>query len=317
MLEVVPYTAAESDRWDSFCAMAVNATLLQTRRFLSYHGSRFADRSLLILDDGVLVGVLPAAESLQDASVVASHPGATFGGLVHQGRLRGTRMIEALQACAAHLRAQGCHTLLYKAVPHIYHLGPAQDDLYALFRLGARRSRCDLSSTIDLANRSPASDRRRRSLKKARKVVELTRAPELLAPLWAVLDDNLRRKHGASPVHSLAEIEDLRDRFPRQIDLRCATIAGRLEAGVVFFRSPTVWHAQYIAASEAANEACALDAVFEDAIREASEAGARFFDFGTSNEQAGTVLNEGLYRFKTEFGGGGVAYEHYELSLIP
>jgi len=27
------------------------------------------------------------------------------------------------------------------------------------------------------------------------------------------------------------------------------------------------------------------------------------------------VLNEGLYRFKSEFGAGGVAYECYELDL--
>ena len=27
------------------------------------------------------------------------------------------------------------------------------------------------------------------------------------------------------------------------------------------------------------------------------------------------MLNEGLYEFKAEFGGGGVAYEQYELDL--
>jgi lipid II:glycine glycyltransferase (peptidoglycan interpeptide bridge formation enzyme) len=59
----------------------------------------------------------------------------------------------------------------------------------------------------------------------------------------------------------------------------------------------------------------ALDAVFDGAIIDANRAGVRYFDFGTSNEDEGAVLNEGLYRFKAEFGGGGVAHEFFELDL--
>jgi hypothetical protein len=43
--------------------------------------------------------------------------------------------------------------------------------------------------------------------------------------------------------------------------------------------------------------------------------GARYFDFGVSNEQEGRILNEGLYRFKTSFGAGGVAQEFYKVEL--
>jgi hypothetical protein len=90
---------------------------------------------------------------------------------------------------------------------------------------------------------------------------------------------------------------------------------GRVEAGVVLFTSTNVWHAQYIASSEKGYAVSALDVVFETAIDDASKACVRYFDFGTSNEEGGFVLNEGLYRFKSEFGGGGVAHEYYELVL--
>jgi lipid II:glycine glycyltransferase (peptidoglycan interpeptide bridge formation enzyme) len=76
-----------------------------------------------------------------------------------------------------------------------------------------------------------------------------------------------------------------------------------------------VWHAQYIASNESGNQVSALDAVFGAAIEEARAGGARYFDFGTSNESAGQVLNDGLFRFKSEFGGGGVAHEYYELAI--
>jgi len=315
MLEVQPYAEADRAEWDAFCDGAVNATVLHRRAFLAYHGERFRDASLLVRENGALLGVLPAAEVPGDGATVASHPGATYGGFVHQGRLLGSRMVEAVQACAAHYLQRGHAALVYKPLPHIYQHRPAQDDLYALFRAGAGRQRCELASAIDLAARGPRSERRRRGLRKALAQVELSANPCQLAVLWDVLADNLRRKHDAAPVHSLAEITQLQALFPGHIVLRCALIAGRVEAGVLFFNTPQVWHAQYIAASERAYDASALDALIEAAIEEAAAAGARYFDFGTSNEQAGQVLNDGLYRFKSEFGGGGVAYEQYRLDL--
>jgi CelD/BcsL family acetyltransferase involved in cellulose biosynthesis len=316
VIEAAFLTDGQSAEWDHFCKGGLNGTFLHSRRFLSYHGTRFVDRSLMVREDGQLVAVLPLAQSSGDATVVVSHPGATYGGLVHQGKVRGMRTIEALEACASALHAAGYMRMQYKPVPHIYHQVPAQDDLYALFRLGARRFRCDLSSSIDLTNRGAPSERRRRGLKKALRSVELQDGAEQLPALWAVLQDNLARKHDAQPVHSLQEMLELCQRFPQEIAVRVACIAGRVEAGVVLFRCGPVWHAQYIAASQAAYDVSALDAVFDGAITEAKGAGARYFDFGTSNEEGGQVLNDGLYRFKTEFGGGGVAYEQYEIELV-
>lgn len=314
-LEVIAYEAAHDAAWDRFCTDSINGTFLHTRRFLSYHGARFADASATLLDSGQCVGVFPAALAPDDGGVVVSHPGATYGGVVHQGRLAGTRMLDAIAALKTHYQQRGAHTLLYKAIPHIYAKSPAQDDLYALFRHRAQRVRCDLSCTIDLDQRRPASERRRRGLKKALKHVVLAQDDSHLAALWAVLADNLQRRHAARPVHSLDEIRLLLARFPDTIRVRCALVDDSVVAGIVLFNCNRVWHAQYIAASERGHELSALDAVFEAAIAEASDNGARYFDFGTSNENSGEVLNDGLYRFKHEFGGGGTAHEFYRLDL--
>jgi hypothetical protein len=314
-IEIVPYAPEHETAWDQFCSGAVNATLLHSRLFLSYHGERFKDASVLIVESGKVVGVFPAAASPTEPGLVVSHPGATYGGVVHQGWLSGTRMIEALTVLCKHYGNNNYQGLLYKAIPHIYAKAPAQDDLYALFRLGAQRVRCDLSCTIDLANRQSPSERRQRGLKKAKKAVSLSSDPALLGELWAVIAQNLSRKHNARPVHSLEELALLMDRFPANIFIRCALLAGRVEAGVVFFNSLHVWHAQYIAASERGFEVSALDAVFDAAITAARATGARYFDFGISNENGGKVLNDGLYRFKSEFGGGGVAHEFWKMGL--
>lgn len=314
-IEVSAFAESDAPTWDEFCSASINGTFLHSRRFLSYHGERFADCSLLVRDSGRLAGILPAAQSPTQADTIISHPGITYGGVVHGGRLVGMKMLETLQAVADHYGRSGYRRLLYKCVPCIHARAPAQDDAYALFRLGARRVRCDLSCAIDLAGRLARSERRRRGLKRAAAAVTTSEDPALLAPLWDVLADNLARKHDARPVHSRAELSLLRQRFPREIRLLCALIDGRVEAGVVLFNSATAWHAQYIASSERGYAVSALDMVFECAIESAAAAGARYFDFGTSNEQEGTVLNDGLYRFKSEFGASGVAHEYYELDL--
>ena len=166
-LGVSAYISAQAEAWDALIAELTAGTILQTRRFLSYHGNRFADASLCFWDGLKLIGVLPAARDPLDAKSVISHPGVTFGGLLHRGRLRGTDMLAAMQMAVAHYAAEGYLTFRYKAVPRIYHRAPAEDDLYALFRLGARRYRCDLSTAIDLNHRLEISSRRKRALNKA------------------------------------------------------------------------------------------------------------------------------------------------------
>lgn len=314
-IEIKPYSSAEESAWDEFCMNSPNSTILHTRRFIGYHGSRFIDKSALILESGILIGVFPAAESPLNSKIVISHPGITYGGIVHDGRLKGMRMVTALTSLSQFYASLGYQLLQYKALPYIYSQLPSQDDLYALFLLGAQRSRCDLSSTIDLHNRRPLGQRRRRSLKRSQKMVMLSDDIVLLGQLWNVIAQNLSNAHGAKPVHSFDELSLLHKLFPRHICIRCALIDGRVEAGVVFFNSRTVWHAQYIAASLKARENSALDAVFDAAIADALRFGARYFDFGTSNEENGKVLNEGLYTYKSEFGGGGVVHELYEVSL--
>jgi len=166
-----------------------------------------------------------------------------------------------------------------------------------------------------LARPAP-SERRRRGLKKALKAgIEIKQGAEFIAPLWRVLEDNLARKHGLKPVHTAEEIAQLHTLFPAEIEFIVASLDGQVEAGVVLFATPRVLHAQYIASSSNGYELCALDAVLEHCIAQAQARGARYFDFGNSNEREGQYLNAGLFQFKTEFGAGSVVHDFYELSI--
>ncbi len=314
-VEIRDFRDGDAEAWDTLCAESLNGTFLHKRLFTSYHGDRFEDHSLVIELDGKPAGVLPAARHPRDLDTIVSHPGLTYGGIVLKPGLSGQRMLDALVGVVEHYKSKGFARLVYKPVPHIYHRSPAEDDLYALFRLSATRTRCDLSVAIDLEGRLKPSSRRRRSFKKASKLIEMKSGNLNLPAFWDVVSDNLKRKHDASPVHSLDEITMLAERFPDEIQLYSGFHDGTLAAGVLVFKAPTVWHAQYIASSAVGYETNALDAVFESIIQDAADASIRFFDFGICNENSGLILNDDLYRFKSEFGGGGVVYEHYEIDL--
>lgn len=316
-MKVIPYASEHADLWDGICSIAPMATFLHTRRFLSYHGNRFNDASVMLVDEhDRVIALFPAAADPSDKRAIFSHPGITYGGLLSTGYVRGARVIEALELVARHFRIQGFETMKYKAVPYIYYRRPCADDSYALFRLQAVRYRCDLSCAIDLRSRGAVSERRSRGLKKAqRKGVTLLTGNNHMDRFWPVLEENLLVRHGVKPIHTLSEMVGLARLFPMNIRTVLAVIRDRVVAGLVCFITDTVAHAQYIASNEEGQAVSALDKVFTFCIEEARTLGLRFFDFGISTESEGTSLNEGLYQFKSEFGGGGVVHEFYRLNI--
>ncbi|NLE74743.1 MAG: GNAT family N-acetyltransferase [Actinobacteria bacterium] len=125
----------------------------------------------------------------------------------------------------------------------------------------------------------------------------------------------LARRHQATPVHSLSEIQWLQSAFPTNIRCVVAKYSGEVVGGIVIFRSDRVDHGQYSACSPEGLALRAAPLLIDRCIAEAENAGVRYFDLGTSNECEGMVLNESLHKFKSDFGAGGVAYERYELPL--
>ncbi len=120
--------------------------------------------------------------------------------------------------------------------------------------------------------------------------------------------------HQSKPVHTLEEMQLLMGRFPREIRLYLVRSNDRIVAGTVVFETRQVAHVQYIASGEEGREFGALDMLFRHLINERYKT-MEFIDFGTSNEQGGLVLNEGLIFQKEGFGGRAVCYDTYEVKL--
>lgn len=201
-------------------------------------------------------------------------------------------------------------------MPHIYHRVPAEEDLYALFHgnkkveLFERR----VSSVLLADNKIPFSTLRRRKVILARKTSLRLENDDMWDCFWPVLEHNLKERHAASPVHSLAEIKWLHHLFPKNIQLYRVTNGNDTVGGCVMYVTDGVAHVQYIASTEEGRRMGALDLLFDYLIHD-RYGKMPYFDLGTSVENGGKYLNEGLIFQKEGFGGRAVVYDTYKINL--
>ena len=312
VVRAVRYAAEHAPAWNEFVRASKNGTFLFDRNYMDYHADRFEDRSLLFFDaSDKLVALLPAHRRGSD---LVSHGGLTYGGFVVGSRMTVLSMRDCLAALQLHMREEAMRKLVYKAVPHIYHRQPAEEDLHALFVAGARVHRRDVLLVIDNTDPYPPQERRRRALKKAEKSGLIVEDSNDYAAYWAVLTDNLRSRYGTDPVHSLEEITMLAARFPEAIELTVCRNGGRVVAGVVAYVSERVVHLQYIGSTAEGRDSGALDAVMQHLI--SKWRARRWFDFGAATEQDGHYVNAGLVEFKEGWGARTIVHDFYTLDVM-
>jgi hypothetical protein len=310
MFAVRPYIRADAETWDALVARSRNGNLLHRRGYMDYHADRFVDRSLVVERNGEPVAVFPA--NIEGAQVT-SHGGLTYAGLITTHALRAGSTLAVFEQIGRHYRALGVERIVYKAVPHVFHAYPAEEDLYALHRLGARLKRRDMSSVIPLQEAFQFTPGRRRAVEKARKEGIRLQTGTDSAAFHALLTDVLR-KHDVVPVHSLAELRVLQARFPQQIVLHEARRGDALLAGVLAYDFGTVVHTQYLAVSDEGRRLDALSLLLAELIG-GTYATRRYFSFGISTSQGGRVLNDGLVTQKEYFGARAVVHDFYEWVL--
>lgn len=311
MVHVEKYDPSRASEWNRLVSSSRNGTFLFNRAYMDYHADRFTDASLFILDEQVPVAVFPANQS---GDVVQSHAGLSYGGLISAGGVTAALVLQIFDRLIEYWRAEGITRVEYKAVPRIYHAEPAEEDLYALFRNGAKLYRRDLSSTLELGRGVRLTKGRKWAINRARKLgitVERSYAFGEFMDMEAAL---LEKKYGVAPVHSGAEMRQLAEAFPDNILMYAAAVQNRMLAGTILYVTDTVVHAQYIAATDEGRHLCATDAVISHIIQN-PPGRQRFFDFGISTEEKGTRLNEGLVANKESWGARATTCDFYELCL--
>lgn len=291
---------------------ARNSHFMFKRGYIDYHADRFEDHSLICMTlDGRIRAILPA--NAKDG-LIYSHGGLSFGGLLlaaHCGVAEVLAMFEGIRIYAADA---GLRRLIYKPIPHIHHLRPAEEDLYALFRCRAKVQAMMVSTTIHPTSPLHIRDSKQKDLKSSRRHDLQFQEHDDFGAYFDMLTAELRVRHGRNPTHTAAEMRLLKARFPDNIFLRVAMRANAIVAGVIIYESGRVAHLQYCMATQEGRRLRALAPLLTQEIERARSAG-KFFDFGHSNEDGGAVLNETLCAFKERFGGSATVQTIYEVDL--
>ena len=321
MMSLRRYTADDASAWDKFIEKSKNGTFLFKRQYMDYHSDRFKDHSLLFFDKkNHLISVLPAneVENTDGTRWLYSHQGLTYGGFVLNAKATMTMVLELFEQTISYLKDNGFSVFYYKQIPTCYHLYPAEEDEYALWKLGAQLAVCNISSTISLNNnyyQVPLENRRTRGIKKAINSDYIICEADSPDELWPIIESNLMERYKVKPVHTLNEMQLLMKRFPSEIKCFLAKKGNKTEAGAIIYVTKNLVHIQYPHSSHKGKKEGALDLVYDYLIQKYTKLGFQYIDIGISNEDGGRYLNENLIAQKEGFGARGIAYKQWKLII--
>lgn len=311
VLTIRQYTQSVATEWNRFVEESRNGTFLHKREYMDYHADRFSDYSLMCYAGNKLVAILPGHIK---EDLFCSHNGLTYGGLLLSNDTTAELTLEIFNAILEYLRAKTSVTkFIYKPTPHIYHKYPCEEDLYALFRNNATLIERKISTVVKLGKPLPFKGRRKltSAMQSRMQIVE----DNDYTSFWQILESRLESKYRATPVHSLAEIELLHNRFPENIRLFRITDENKETlAGAILYITENVAHLQYSSTTTEGRNKGALDYLHKYLLTERL-ADKEYFDFGTSVEDGGHILNCGLIAYKEGFGSRAIVYDTYIIDI--
>lgn len=313
MFEIKRYTNNDKAEWNHFVEVSRQDTFLFNRNYMDYHRDRFTDFSLMFYRSGTLYALLPANI---DGDTLWSHKGLTYGGILTGNIATASGIIDMFTQLNEYLKCRGIHRVVYKPMPWIYQRQPAQEDLYAIAYI-CHAKLCVRNLSVAVKMSEPIKwrhDRHYNANKAFHNSIIVLQDNTALPDFWKVLDDNLKTTYNAKPVHTLQEMQGLISAFPNNIRLYVAKIEGKVIGGVVIYIFQRVIHTQYISATSEGKHLHAVDALIRTIMNDFQDK-CEYFDFGTSNEDNGRVLNKTLIAQKEGFGARGVCYDWYEWQL--
>jgi hypothetical protein len=302
----------KEEDWDKFVDQSDNGTLFHKRLFINYHPKeRFKDASFYVIKNGKILSVFSAAVIERDGKkILASHPGASYGGFVYSTDLNFKEAHELVDILIEYGKSLKVDRIQMTIPPIIYQTKYSNYIDFALYRSGFTYLKRDVSSVVQLdfkkeslleTFRAEARTATKKAMKKEIEIVEC----EMFDDYYEILKKNLKLRHNVNPAHSLDELKLLKKMFPTKIRLWGAFLKDKLTAGVCNFSvNQNVVLAFYISHDEAYQEYRPVNLLFYEIMKKYQEEGFRFLDFGifTVNMEP----NLGLGRFKENFGARGI-----------
>ncbi|MBU6158229.1 MAG: GNAT family N-acetyltransferase [Bacteroidetes bacterium] len=320
-IEVRRFSQQVESEWDQFVSdNNRNATFLHLRKFFNHNPlNQEDDASLMFYKKNKLISVLPAA-IIEQASVhiLNSHPRSTYGGYVLHDSVGVKDAVEIVDATVAFAADHQIDEIVIRNPFRIFHSLPSDETDFAMWHHGFTLKYREIESVILLGEntRQYYDDSTLRSIKKSNKLVQVMPSDDWNA-FWNILEMNLTQKYHRRPTHSLEDFNRLQSLLPDGLVKLFAAYEGdNMIAGiVVFLANKKCLHAQYIASDSNYQHLRPLNAIIDYVVNWGVAEKFTYLNLGTSNEQQGRFLNEGLFRFKEGFGAKGILREAMHLTV--
>ena len=310
-MQIRRYTKEDKELWNGFLNEAKNSIFIFNRDYMEYHSDRFEDHSLFFYNEDKLISILPLSSCGKE---LFSHGGLTFGGFITKNDMKQHYMEDLFACLIDYMRENGFCSLIYKAIPHIYHKQSAEEDIYVLNKINARIMKIEAATVVKLQDRIKMPKGRKAQISRAKRegvIVELSDDFESFINLE---NEVLKEYHNSKAVHTGEELKLLHEKFPEQIKLYVGKLHGEMISGTVLYINDEVVRTQYLASNDLGREIGALDLVISNVLDKYQD--RIWFDFGKSTEGDGSILNEGLIAQKEGFGGRTHVYQTWKVETI-
>jgi hypothetical protein len=267
---------------------------------MEYHSDRFSDASVLIFEGDDLVAVCPANYS---ENQWYSHQGLTYGGIVINNTYSSDRFGVLIKELLTFLKSNGFNKAFIKTIPQFYGNDRLLKLRHQLITHQATVYRSDMVLAVDYAQPLNIHKTKLKHFNRNSIVGFEIKETSDFSGFWnQILIPRLQEKHQVKPVHTLKEIQYLKNKFPKKIKQFNLYKEEELLAGIPIFDTGKVVKSQYGATSLMGEKHRAIEYLFIHLIHQFKNVGKHYFSMGTVTEQNDLGYNAGLLKQKEELG---------------
>jgi hypothetical protein len=312
-MRIIRYTSALQEEWDDFVRnRSRNGTIFHEQRFLSYHGNRFEDCSIMVAEgkESDILAVIPSAVITEgDARGVVSHPGSTYGGIIFREDLKVHTLKDVINAALGYYYGNIGAGFFKVILQEEFHTADTFCDLvYLLWHRGFTLNTKEIGACKDLREESfekyrDTTKQYVRSRKDSRLGISHDTASDIegMTASYRLLEDNLRNRYGKKPTHSIEELLNLKKLMGDRIMFFSSRYKNEIIASVIVFElNRKVVHDFYIAQNYEFAHLNALIGLFHYIFEYYRSRGFHFFNFGISSRVK--WIKWGILDFKEQFG---------------
>ena len=329
MIEILKYNHNMNADWDSFVSSSFNGTIFHKRQFLSYHIDRsFDDCSLLFKKRGKIVAIIPASTiKNNNQKTFMSHPGASFGGIVHQNLSFDdcNKIVELIDLFCKKNSYDNISMVQTPTIYNQYHQNEIVD--YVLKINGYKNIENYISNVLiiedDIQNQLfKIAKNKNRTIGYYERLVEkynLTfKWVDDFEDFYPILLKN-KMKHDSKPTHSQKELGVLKSLFPDDVFQLMLYSNNNPIAGMTMFRANTKGVILFYSMFDYDySKMQPIPLLMHYIIDWANKNNVIFIDYGVSHmPQADNPLtpSPSLIKFKEEFGCFGVVRNAYSKKI--